>query len=77
VVWAAAKLDGRDLLGVFLAAFGISSVLLYGWYFAILTIDDAHFYVVVAGDLLYLAGALLVGCALMLANRGRVEDSRA
>ena len=40
------------------AAIGISFVLLYGWYFAILIIDDAFLYVVVAGDLLYLAGAV-------------------
>ena len=31
VVWAVAKLDGRSLLRVCLAAFGISFVLLYGW----------------------------------------------
>jgi len=77
VVWAAAKLGGQGLLRVCLAAFGISFLLLYGWYFAILIIDDASLYVVVAGDLLYLAGGLLAGCALLLANRVRAEDGRA
>jgi hypothetical protein len=77
VVWAVAKLDGRDLMRALLAAFGISFLLLYGWYFAILVIDDAFLYVVVAGDSLYLAGGLLVGCALLLADRGRVGDGRA
>ncbi len=36
VVWAVVKLDGRALVRALLAAFGISFLLLYGWYFLLL-----------------------------------------
>jgi hypothetical protein len=65
VAWGVVKLGERALLRVLLAAFGVSFLLLYGWYYALLGFDNAFFYWVVAGDLLYLAGALAVGCALL------------
>lgn len=66
VAWAVLRLDGRALRRVLLAAFGISFVLLYGWYYLILGMDYELFYWIVAGDFLYLAGGLLVGCASLL-----------
>jgi hypothetical protein len=66
VAWAVLRFDGRGLMRALLAAFGISFLPLYGWYYLILGIDYGLFYWIVAGDFLYLAGGLLVGCALLL-----------
>ena len=77
VVWAALRLDGRALVRVLLAAFGVSFLLLYGWYFLLLGMDDVLFYWIVAGDFLYLAGGLLAGCASLLSARTRTGDSHA
>jgi hypothetical protein len=66
VVRSAIRLVGRTLLGTLLAAFGVSFILLYGWYFLLLGMDARFFYWVVVGDFLYLAGALVVGSALLL-----------
>ena len=75
VVWAALRLDGRALVRVLLAAFGVSFLLLYGWYFLLLGMDDVLFYWIVTGDFLYLAGGLLAGCASLLSARTRTGDS--
>lgn len=40
--------------------------MLFGWYFLILGMDAGFFYWIVVGDVLYLAGALVVGYALFL-----------
>lgn len=77
VAWAVLRLDGRALMRVLLAAFGISFLLLYGWYYLILGIDDELFHWIVAGDFLYLAGGLLVGCASLLSAHTRTGDGRA
>ena len=66
VVWSVIRLDGRTLLRVLLAAFGISFFLLYGWYFLLTGMDWGFLYWVVGGDFLYLAGGVVVGCALLL-----------
>ncbi len=44
VAWAILRLDGRALMRVLLAAFGISFLLLYGWYYLILGMDYELFY---------------------------------
>lgn len=67
VVWAIIRLDERELVKILLMFFGVSFLLLYGWYFMILGYDDAIFYVAVSADLLYLAGAIVIGSALALA----------
>ena len=77
VVWAVVKLDGRALMRVLLAAFGVSFLLLFGWYFLLLGMDDVLFYWIAAGDFLYLAGALLVGGASILSARTRGGESHA
>ena len=69
VVWAVVRLDGQALMRVLLAAFGVSFLLLYGWYFLLLGMDDVLFYWIVAGDSLYLAAGLLAGCATLLSAR--------
>ncbi len=73
VAWAVLRLDGRALMRVLLAAFGISFLLLYGWYYLILGMDYELFYWIVAGDFLYLAGGLLIGCASLLSARAGSE----
>jgi len=77
VSWAVVKLDGRALMRVLLAAFGVDFLPLYGWYFLLLGMDDVLFYWIVAGDFLYLAGGLLVGGALLQSVRTRAGDSHA
>lgn len=47
-------------------AFVVSFIVLFGWYFLILGMDAGFFYWVVVGNVLYLAGALVVGYALFL-----------
>jgi hypothetical protein len=74
VAWAALRLDGRALMRALLAAFGISFLLLYGWYYLFLGMDDVLFYWIVAGDFLYLMGGLLAGCASLLSARTRTGD---
>ena len=69
VAWAILRLDGRALMRALLAAFGISFLLLYGWYYLILGMDYELFYWIVAGDFLYLAGGLLLGWASLLSAR--------
>jgi hypothetical protein len=69
VAWDVLRLDGRALMRALLAAFGISFLLLYGWYYLILGMDYELFYWNVAGDFLYLAGGLLLGCASLLSAR--------
>ena len=39
--------------------------------------DDVLFYWIVAGDFLYLMGALLAGCASLLSARTRTGDGHA
>ncbi len=75
VAWAVLWLDGRALMRVLLAAFGISLLLLYGWYFLLLGMDEELFYWIVAGDSLYLAGGLLAGCASLLPARAGPETA--
>ena len=72
------RFDERALLRVLLAAFAVSFLLLYGWYFLFLGFDDGIFYLAVAADFLYLAGALVIGCASLLANvtRAGLPDIR-
>ncbi len=77
VAWAALRFDGRALMRVLLAAFGISFLLLYGWYFLFLGMDDVVFYWIVTGDFLYLAAGLLVGSASILSTRTRGGESHA
>lgn len=77
VAWAVLRLDGRALMRALLAAFGISFLPLYGWYYLILGVDDELFHWIVAGDFLYLAGGLLVGCASLLSARTRAGDGHA
>jgi hypothetical protein len=77
VVWAVVKLDGRALMRVLLAAFGISFLVLYGWYFLLLGMDDVLFYWIAAGDFLYLAAGLLAGGASLLSARTRGGESHA
>ncbi len=77
VLWAVARLDGRALMRVLLAAFGVSFLLLYGWYFLLLGMDDVLFYWIVTGDFLYLVGGLLVGGASLLSARTRGGESHA
>ena len=66
--WNVVKLEGRGLLPALLTAFGISFFLLLGWYFLLTGMDWGFLYWVAAGDLLYLAAGLMVGCALLLAK---------
>jgi hypothetical protein len=68
VAWGAIRLGGGPLARTLLAAFGISFFLLYGWYFLLTGMDWGFLYWVVAGDSLYLAGALAIGCALLLSG---------
>ncbi len=68
VVRSVVKLEGRDLIPALLAAFGVSFFLLFGWYFLLMGMDGGFLYWVAAGDLLYLAAGLLVGCALLVAK---------
>jgi hypothetical protein len=77
VVWAVVRLEGRALIRVLLAAFGVSFLLLFGWYFLLLGMDGVLFYWIAAGDFLYLAGALLVGGASILSARTRGGESHA
>jgi hypothetical protein len=77
VVWAAVKLGGRALMRVLLAAFGVSFLLLYGWYYLLLGMDDVLFYWIVTGDFLYLAAGLLAGSASILSARTRGGESHA
>jgi len=77
VAWAVLRLDGRALMRALLAAFGISFLLLYGWYYLILGMDYELFYWIVAGYFLYLAGGLLLGCASLLSARTRTGDGHA
>src|SRR5918997_5281532 len=63
VAWAVLRFDGRGLMRALLAAFGVSFLLLYGWYFLLLGMNDALFYWIVAGDFLYLTAGLLGGSA--------------
>lgn len=77
VAWAVFWLDGRALMRVLLAAFGISFLPLYGWYYLILGMDYAFFYWIVAGDFLYLAGGLWVGGASLLSAHTRGDESHA
>ncbi len=78
VVRSVVGLGGRALLRVLLVAFGGSFLLLYGWYFLLLGFDDGFFYWVVGSDFLYLAGASVVGCALLLSPAGtRIGNSQA
>ncbi len=66
VVWSVVKLDGRGLLRVLLAAFGISFFLLYGWYFLLTGMDWGFLYLTAGGDFLYLIGGIACGWALRL-----------
>ena len=77
VAWAVLRFDGRGLMRALLAAFGIPFLLLYGWYYLILGMDDVLFYWIVAGDFLYLMGGLLAGCASLLSARTRTGDGHA
>jgi hypothetical protein len=77
VAWAALRLDGQALMRALLAAFGISFLLLCGWHYLILGMDDVLFYWIVAGDFLYLMGGLLAGCASLLSARIRTGDGHA
>ncbi len=77
VRWAVLRFDERALLRVLLAAFAVSFLLLYGWYFLLLGYEDGIFYLAVAADFLYLAGALVIGCASLLANATRVGNGHA
>ncbi|HEV2743229.1 MAG TPA: hypothetical protein VGV91_08750, partial [Rubrobacter sp.] len=61
VAWAVLRFDGRSLMRALLAAFGVSFLLLYGWYYLLLGMDYVLFYWIGAGDFLYLAGGLLIG----------------
>jgi hypothetical protein len=70
VGWSTIRLWGDTLVRVLLTAFGVSFILLYGWYFLLIGMDDGFLYRAVAGDFLYLAGALAVGCALLLEKIG-------
>jgi hypothetical protein len=65
VGWSTIRLWGGTLVRVLLTAFGVSFILLYGWYFLLIGMDDGFLYRVVAGDFLYPAGALAMGCALL------------
>ncbi len=77
VAWSVVRLGGRVLVRVLLAAFGVSFLLLYGWYFLLLGYDNGFFYWVVAGDFLYLTGGLMAGCAMRLAGaETRLENGR-
>ena len=77
VVWAVVKLDGRPLMRVLLAAFGVNFLLLYGRYFLLLGMDAVLFYWIAAGNFLYLAAGLLTGSASLLSARTRAGDSHA
>ncbi len=77
VAWAVLRFDGRVLMRALLAAFGVSFLLLYGWYFLLLGMDDALFYWIVTGDFLYLAAGLLAGSASILPARTRGGESHA
>lgn len=77
VMWAVLRFDGRGLMRALLAAFGVSFLLLYGWYFLLLGMDDALFYWIVTGDFLYLAAGLLAGSASILPARTRGGESHA
>jgi len=48
------------------STFVVPFIVLCGWYFLILGMDAGFFYWIVVGDVLYLAGALVVGYALFL-----------
>ena len=77
VAWAVLRFDGRGLMRALLAAFGVSFLLLYGWYFLLLGMDDALFYWIVTGDFLYLAAGLLAGSVSILPARTRGGESHA
>jgi hypothetical protein len=77
VGWAVIRFDERALLRVLLAAFAVSFLLLYGWYLLFLGFDNGIFYLAVAADFLYLAGALVIGCASRLANVTRAGNGHA
>ena len=77
VAWAVFRFDGRGLMRALLAAFGMSFLLLYGWYYLFLGMDDALFYWIVTGDFLYLAAGLLAGSASILPARTRGGESHA
>ncbi|QIN82143.1 hypothetical protein GBA63_05395 [Rubrobacter tropicus] len=70
VVWAALGSDRFVLLRVLLAAFGVSFIFLYGWYYMLMGMDDAIFYLAVSADLLYLIGTLPIGGAIVLSRIG-------
>jgi hypothetical protein len=75
VVWGVVGLDTPTILRVLLAAFGGSFLLMFGWYFLLIGMDDAIFYLSVSADLLYLIGALIIGSALALtATRSRPRN---
>ncbi|HEV2743311.1 MAG TPA: hypothetical protein VGV91_09160 [Rubrobacter sp.] len=75
VAWAVLRFDGRGLMRALLAAFGVSFLLLYGWYFLLLGMNDALFYWIVTGD--FLAAGLLVGSASIPSTRTRGGESHA
>jgi hypothetical protein len=77
VAWAVLRFDGRGLMRALLAAFGVSFLLLYGWYYLLLGMDDVLFYWIVTGDFLYLAAGLLAGSASILSARTRGGESHA
>ena len=77
VAWAVLRFDGRGLMRALLAAFGVSFLLLYGWYYLFLGTDDALFYWIVTADFLYLAAGLLAGSASILPARTRGGESHA
>jgi len=77
VMWAVLRFDGRGLMRALLAAFGVSFLLLYGWYYLLLGMDDELFYWIVTGDFLYLVAGLLAGSASLLSARARGGESHA
>lgn len=66
VGWDTIRLWGGTLVRVLLTAFGVSFILLYGWHFLFIGMDDGSLYRVVAGDFLHLVSALATGCDLLL-----------
>jgi hypothetical protein len=77
VAWAVLRFDGRGSMRALLAAFGVSFLLLYGWYYLLLGMDDVLSYWIVTGDFLYLAAGLLAGSASILSARTRGGESHA
>ena len=70
VAWSVMRVGERKLMLILFAAFGVSFLLLYGWYFLLIGMDARFLYWVVGGDFLYLIAGMVVGYSLYLSRVG-------